>query len=109
MKTSIILVMVVLVALVAFLSYRVFSVASAASFQSDELAQERRTKRLLGQVSTVLLRNSEEAVVENKLRENFDSEIILREKNTIFVDQIGFEFRDGRLYQIRFFDDETQP
>ena len=92
----------VLAVATVFLAYRAVDTGVTLTYHQVEIDSLRQANEMLARIAVTLANApaSTEAEVEVVIRENFGDQLIKREGNTLFVDQIGLRFSEGKLVEI---------
>lgn len=90
-----------------FFAYRAFDTAVTLTYHEAENDNLREINEMLGRIAVALANApaGTEADVEVVVRKNFGDELVEREGDTLFVDQIGLRFSGGKLVEIRSMDE----
>jgi len=92
-----------------FFAYRALDAGVTLTYHEVEMDNLRETNEMLARIAVTLANApaGTEADVELVLRKNFRDQLVGREGDTLFVDQIGLRFSEGRLVEIRSMNEAT--
>lgn len=90
-----------------FFAYRAFDAGVTITYHEAEIENLRESRKMLGRIAVALANapTGSEAEVEQVIRSDFGDQLIKREGDTLFVDQVGLHFVGGKLAEIRFMDE----
>jgi len=90
-----------------FFAYSALDTGVTLTYHEVEIDNLRESRKLLGRIAVVLANAPmrSEAEVEEVIRRDFGDQLMEREGDTLFVDQIGLRFAGGKLAEIRFMDE----
>jgi hypothetical protein len=89
-----------------FFAYRAFDTGVTLTYHEAEIDNLRETNEMLAHIAVTLANvpTNTEVDVELVIRKDFGHQLVQREGDTLFVDQIGLRFAGGKLVEIRLID-----
>ena len=90
-----------------FFAYRAFDTGVTLTYHEAEIDNLRETNEMLARIAVTLANvpTNTEADVELVIRKDFGHQLVEREGDTLFVDQIGLRFAGGTLVEIGLMDE----